>query len=78
MAISKTITNLERVGDEAEKIARMVQVVSCEDGGASRNLPLGARDLGRDGARAILRKALDAFARLDHRRGRAIVQGGRR
>jgi phosphate transport system protein len=41
IAISKTTANLERVGDEAEKIARMVK------------------------ASGLLRKALDAFARLD-------------
>lgn len=63
MAISKTTANLERVGDEAEKIARMVR--SIIDSGAPRSLPSLELRVAADMASSLLRKALDAFARLD-------------
>jgi phosphate transport system protein len=65
IAISKTIANLERVGDEAARIARTVQRLI--DTGVSSRLRLPVADLGfgADLATAQLRKALDAFARLD-------------
>ncbi|MBA2676665.1 phosphate signaling complex protein PhoU [Ramlibacter sp.] len=64
MAISKTTANLERVGDEAEKIARMVRSI-IEKSGAVRALPAAELNTEADLASALLRKALDAFARLD-------------
>jgi phosphate transport system protein len=63
IAISKTTANLERAGDEAEKIARMVR--SIIDSGASRTLPASELRAEADMASSLLRKALDAFARLD-------------
>lgn len=63
IAISKTTANLERVGDEAEKIARMVR--SIIRSGAPRSLPSLELRVAADMASALLRKALDAFARLD-------------
>ena len=63
IAISKTTANLERAGDEAEKIARMIK--SIIDSGSSRVLPASELRLVADLAAALLRKALDAFARLD-------------
>ncbi len=63
LAISKTTANLERVGDEAAKIARMVR--SIIDSGLSRSLPSLDLRLAADMAAGLLRKALDAFARLD-------------
>ena len=63
LAISKTTANLERVGDEAAKIARMVR--SIIDSGLSRSLPSLDLRLAADLAARLLRKALDAFARLD-------------
>jgi phosphate transport system protein len=63
MAISKTTANLESVGDEAEKIARMVK--SIIDSGAARSLPSSDLRVAADLASGLLRKALDAFARLD-------------
>ncbi len=63
MAISKTTANLERVGDEAAKIARMVR--SIIDSGSSRALPSSELRVAADLASGLLRKALDAFARLD-------------
>jgi phosphate transport system protein len=63
MAISKATANLERVGDEAEKIARMV--LSIINSGAPRALPSLELRVASDLASSLLRKALDAFARLD-------------
>jgi phosphate transport system protein len=65
IAISKSIANLERVGDEAARIARTVQrLISA---GMSSRLRLPVEDLKFESelAIALLRKALDAFARLD-------------
>ncbi|CAN5490625.1 phosphate signaling complex protein PhoU [soil metagenome] len=63
IAISKTTANLERVGDEAEKIARMVK--SIISSGSARSLPTSDLRVAADLASGLLRKALDAFARLD-------------
>ncbi|SOE68221.1 phosphate uptake regulator, PhoU [Burkholderia sp. D7] len=63
MAISKTITNLERAGDEAEKIAKRVKRIN-EDG-MGRNVNIAEIKLSGEMAVTILRRALDAFARLD-------------
>jgi phosphate transport system protein len=63
IAISKTTANLERVGDEAEKISRMVR--SIIQSGAHRSLPSLELRVASDLASGMLNKALDAFARLD-------------
>jgi phosphate transport system protein len=65
IAVSKAIANLERVGDEAARIARTVQRLI--NTGVSIRLRLPVKDLGFESELAIaqLRKALDAFARLD-------------
>jgi phosphate transport system protein len=63
IAISKITANLERVGDEAEKIARMVRLII--DSGAPRSLPSLELKVASDMASNLLRQSLDAFARLD-------------
>ena len=65
IAISKTIANLERVGDEAARVARTVQRLI--NTGVSSRLRLPVADLKFESELAVaqLRKALDAFARLD-------------
>jgi len=65
IAISKTIANLERVGDEAARIARTVQ--RLVNSGVSSRMRLPVNDLAYESELAVaqLRKALDAFARLD-------------
>jgi phosphate transport system protein len=73
IAISKTTANLERVGDEAEKIARMVRSI-IEKGGAARTLPASELRIAVELASGQLRKALDAFARLDVRAALAILK----
>lgn len=65
IAVSKTIANLERVGDEAHRIARTV-IRLLEAGLPSRmRLPVGDLNFESELAVNSLRKALDAFARLD-------------
>ena len=63
IAISKTTANLERAGDEAEKIARMVKAII--QSGSARALPASELRVVADLASGLLRKSLDAFARLD-------------
>jgi phosphate transport system protein len=74
IAISKAIANLERVGDEAARIARTVQRLI--NTGVSSRLRLPVADLGfeADLAVAQLRKALDAFARLDTARALEVLK----
>ena len=64
--------NLERVGDEAEKIARMVR--SIIGSGAPRSLPSLELRVASDLASGLLHKALDAFARLDVQAALSILK----
>jgi phosphate transport system protein len=63
MTVVKTITDLERIGDEAEKIARMAKLLSQKKSPSfpRYNEIKHASDLTIE----MLRNALDAFARLD-------------
>ena len=72
IAISKTTANLERVGDEAVKIARMV--LSIVRSGLPRALPASELRLAADLAAVQMRKALDAFARLDTKAAVVILK----
>jgi phosphate transport system protein len=65
IAISKSIANLERVGDEAARIARTVQRLISTGMSSRLRLPVEDLKFESDLAVALLRKALDAFARLD-------------
>ena len=72
IAISKTTANLERVGDESEKIARMVK--SIIESGSPRSLPSLELRVAADLASGLLNKALDAFARLDVKAAVSILK----
>jgi phosphate transport system protein len=74
IAVSKTIANLERVGDEAARIARTVQRLI--NTGVSSRMRLPVADLAFEAELAIaqLRKALDAFARLDTARALEVLK----
>jgi phosphate transport system protein len=72
IAISKTTANLERAGDEADKIARMVESILGNN--APRTLPASELRIEADLASGLLRKALDAFARLDVRAAVSILK----
>ena len=63
MATSKCITNLERAGDEARKIVKRTRRIQANVGGLNVN----AAEIRASGEMAlhILRRALDAFARMD-------------
>jgi len=65
IAVSRTIGNLERVGDEAARIARTVQRLLNTGVSSRMRLPVADLSFEADLAIAQLRKALDAFARLD-------------
>lgn len=72
IAFSKATANLERMGDEANKMARMVK--SIIESGSSRSLPTSDLRVAADLASGLLRKALDAFARLDTKAAVAILK----
>ena len=64
MAIIKTITDLERIGDESEKIAQItVRNASTSAPGLDKNMQQ-IEDMGLM-VRNTLREALDAFVRMD-------------
>jgi len=64
MAIIKTITDLERIGDESEKIAQItIRNGSTSAPGLDKNMQL-IEDMGLM-VRNTLREALDAFVRMD-------------
>ena len=73
IAISKIIANLERVGDEAARIARVVQRLAAV-GMPGRRLPVGDLQFECELAVAQLRKSLDAFARLDTRMALEVLK----
>jgi len=72
MAVVKTITDLERIGDEAEKIARMAQLLHTSDRLQSPRV----HEIKHvsDIALAMLRKALDSFARLEPTTAAQVVR----
>ncbi len=72
IAFSKATANLERMGDEANKMARMVK--SIIESGSARSLPTTDLRVAADLASGLLRKALDAFARLDTKGAVAILK----
>jgi len=62
LAIVKTITDLERIGDEAEKIGRMAVQLAGQDRPTTAFRQIDV--LGKH-VRQMVRDALDAFARMD-------------
>jgi phosphate transport system protein len=74
IAISKAIANLERVGDEAARIARTVQRLINSGISTRMRLPVDDLSFEAELATAQLRKALDAFARLDTERALEVLK----
>ncbi|REG59337.1 phosphate transport system protein [Paraburkholderia sp. BL6669N2] len=72
MAISKTVTNLERAGDEARKVAKRTRRIAADRNALAINITEIA--LSGEMAITILRRALDAFARLDTASAAQIVR----
>ena len=63
IAVIKTITDLERIGDEAERIAIMALNLAEDDAGFHSRYA-GIRHLG-DQVKSMVHDVLDAYARLD-------------
>jgi phosphate transport system protein len=63
MAVSKAITNLERAGDEADRIAKRTKHI-LEDS-ASHGINTAEIRVSGQMAVSLLRRSLDCFARLD-------------
>ena len=72
MAVIKTITDLERIGDEADKIARMT--ISLAEKSGPRSYYTGLNNMGVF-VRDMVRDALNAFARMDSQE--ALVTAGK-
>ena len=62
ISISKSVIDLERIGDEATKIAQRA-ILLCEEGEAPRGY-VEVRHIG-DQVRRMVQESLDAFARFD-------------
>jgi phosphate transport system protein len=78
IAVAKTIGNLERVGDEAARIARIVhRLMNSASAGGRMNRSSADVQLASNLALAQLRKSLDAFARLDAATALVIIQDDR-
>ena len=71
MAVIKTITDLERIGDEAKRIARMVKTEL--QGTISQDVRHEIEHMG-DLVREMLRTILDAFARTDVETAVGVVE----
>ena len=71
VAVIKTITDLERIGDEAEKIGFLSARLASTENSASNYREL--RNLARH-VTEMLHRTLDAFARLDAEEALAIVK----
>jgi len=70
-AVIKTITDLERIGDEAEKVARMAKDLATQERFAHGMLELG--HLSKQVSQMV-HDALDAFARMDAEAALAVAR----
>ena len=71
LGISKIVTDLERAGDEAKKIAKGVRRI-YEAGQMPSQYGIGVRHIA-EAALGMLRQALDAFARLDPEQAQKVI-----
>jgi len=71
ISISKSVIDLERIGDEATKIAKRA-IELCEEGEAPRGY-VEVRHIGEQ-VRKMVQQALDAFARFDADLALSVVQ----
>jgi phosphate transport system protein len=72
MAVVKTITDLERIGDEAQKIARMAK--QLHQSGARMNHQLADVRYACNITLDMIKTSLDSFARLDVSGATKVVQ----
>lgn len=79
VAALKTITDLERMGDESEKIARMALRISANNESSRSFKPVyGAIAHFGEHVHTILGKALDAYARMDPDAAMAVAREERK
>ncbi len=71
VAVIKTITDLERIGDQAERVARMA--VRLTDAEINKSHFVELEHLGNH-VRQMLNDALDAFARMDKEAALGVVR----
>jgi len=71
VGISRIITNLERAGDKATRIARMIDLFI--QAGAPGALPVKSLGSSAQLAAVQIHRALDAFARLDVQEALAVI-----
>ena len=71
LGISKIVTDLERAGDEAKKIAKGVRRI-YENGHMPSQYGIGVRHLA-EAALNMVRAALDAFARMDAQQAHEVI-----
>jgi phosphate transport system protein len=72
LAITKIVTDLERMGDEAQKIARMARSIHAR-GAAQLPNSVDVRHAA-EVALSMLRRSLDAFARLDANAAAGVIR----
>jgi len=71
LAVSKMLTDMERSGDEAEKVATVARRI--HDGEVRYSPTVELRHMA-DRVRAMLHQSLDAFARMDAMQAAAVVR----
>jgi len=72
MAASKCVTNLERAGDEARKIAKRTRRIAMDSN--ARNVNIAEIKVSGEMASSVLHRALDAFARMDTTAAEQIIR----
>lgn len=72
MAMSRITSNLERAGDEAHRMARMVKMIL--ESGQQATLPVNEVRKASEMASNLLRRSLDAFARQDAKLAAVIIK----
>ncbi|MDD2885707.1 MAG: phosphate signaling complex protein PhoU [Dechloromonas sp.] len=75
LGISKIVTDLERAGDEAKKIAKGVRRI-YENGHMPVQYGIGVRHIA-EAALVMVRQSLDAFARMDSKLAETVIYADR-
>lgn len=71
LAVSKTITDLERIGDEVEKVGRMALELTSSE--SPKAYYVGILSMGNH-VKRMLHEVLDAFARMDSQAAFRVAQ----